>query len=88
MKINKHLQSAIFETIDNQIEADDPPETALTLTRLIDEGYSEYEAKQLIGQAIAIELWDIMRNNIPFNEKRYLQNLKNLPREPNALFSI
>ena len=86
MKINKHLQSAIFETIDNQIEADDPPETALTLTRLLDEGHSEFEAKQLIGQA-CIELWDIMKNAKPFNEKRYLQNLENLPKDPKALFS-
>lgn len=88
MKYNKHLQSAIFEAIDNQLEANEPPETGLTFRRLLDEGHSEYETKQLIGQAMAIELWDIMTNKVSFNEKRYIQNLNNLPKEPKTLSGI
>lgn len=37
---------------------------------------------------MAIELWDIMTKKISFNEKRYIQTLKNLPKEPKTLFSI
>jgi hypothetical protein len=38
MTVNERLRNAIFEVIDNQVKANDPPETAATLTRLMDEG--------------------------------------------------
>jgi hypothetical protein len=82
MKVNENLRNAIFEVIDNQINANDPAETAITLKRLINEGHSEFEAKQLIGQALAVELFDVMKKKVPFNETRYIKNLKNLPKEP------
>jgi hypothetical protein len=34
MKVNERLRETIFEVIDNQINANDPPETALTLERV------------------------------------------------------
>ena len=82
MKVNENLRKAIFEVIDNQISANDPVETAVTLKRLMNEGYSEFEAKQLIGQALAVELFEVMKKKVPFNEARYIINLKNLPKEP------
>jgi hypothetical protein len=82
MKVNKKLRNAIFEVIDNQINANNPAETAITLKRLRAEGYSEFEAKQLIGQAVAVELFHVMKENAPFDEARYLKNLRNLPKEP------
>ena len=82
MKVNENLRNAIFEVIDNQINANDPTETAITLERLINEGYSEFAAKQLIGQALAVELFDVMKKKVPFNETRYIKNLRNLPKEP------
>lgn len=82
MKVNENLRNAIFEVIDNQIAAKDPVETAITLKRLMNEGYSEFEAKQFIGQALAVELFDVMKKKVPFNEARYIKNLKNLPNEP------
>jgi len=82
MKVNENLRNAIFEVIDNQINDNNPAETALTLKRLKDEGHSEFEAKQLIGQAVAVELFCVMKKNAPFNEARYIKNLKNLPKEP------
>ena len=82
MKVNEHLRNTVFEVIDNQIKDNSPVETAITLKRLIDEGYSEFEAKQLIGQAIAVELFCIMKEKVPFNRVRYIKNLTNLPKEP------
>jgi hypothetical protein len=82
MKINENLRNTIFEVIDNQVNANDPAETAVTLKRLMNEGHSEFEAKQLIGQALAVELFDVMKRKVPFNEARYIKNLKNLPKEP------
>lgn len=82
MKVNENLRNAIFEVIDNQISANEPVETAITLNRLMNEGYSEFEAKQLIGGALAVELFDVMKKSVPFNDARYIRNLKNLPKEP------
>jgi hypothetical protein len=82
MKVNEHLRNAIFEVIDNQINANDPPETALTLERLMNEGYSDFEAKQLMGEAVVIEVIDVLKNKKPYNEQRYIKNLRNLPNEP------
>ena len=82
MKVNERLRDTIFEVIDNQIDADDPPETALTLERLVKEGYSDFQARQLIGQAVVIEVIDALKNKKPYNEQRYIRNLRNLPREP------
>ena len=82
MKVNENLRNTIFEVIDTQIKDNNPVETAITLKRLRDEGYSEFEAKQLIGQAGAVELFYIMEKKVPFNKMRYIRNLTNLPAEP------
>jgi hypothetical protein len=82
MKVNENLRNTIFEVIDTQIKDNNPVETAITLKRLRDEGYSEFEAKQLIGQAVAVELFCIMKKKVPFNKMRYIRNLTNLPAEP------
>jgi len=82
MKVNENLRNAIFEVIANQVEANDPPETALTLERLMNEGFSEFQAKQLVGQALVVEVIDAVKNKKPYNETRYLKNLRNLPKEP------
>jgi hypothetical protein len=82
MKVNERLRDMIFQVIDNQIAATDPAETAIAAKRLRDEGYSEFQAKQLIGQALAVELFDAMKNRKPFDNARYVTNLRNLPREP------
>jgi hypothetical protein len=82
MKVNENLRNTIFEVIDTQIKDNNPVETAITLKRLRDEGYSEFEAKQLIGQAVAVELFYIMKKKVPFNKMRYIRNLTNLPAEP------
>ena len=82
MKVNERLRETIFEVIDNQIDANDPAETALTLERLMNEGYTDFQAKQLIGQAVVIEVIDALKNKKPYNEQRYINNLRNLPKEP------
>jgi hypothetical protein len=82
MKVNERLRDTIFEVIDNQIDANDPPETALTLERLVKDGYSDFQARQLIGQAVVIEVIDALKNKKPYNEQRYIKNLRNLPKEP------
>ena len=82
MKINTELRDHIFQVIENQIAANDPPETKITYDRLIAMGYSEFETKQLIGQCVTNEMFEIIKEQKPFNEERYIKNLKRLPKLP------
>jgi predicted Zn-dependent peptidase len=82
MREQEELRQQIFEIIDNQIKSNDPPETKQTLDRLIKLGYSTKEAKMLIGQCLANEIYDILKYKTPFNLDRYVKNLNKLPEEP------
>lgn len=82
MNINETLKEQILEILENQIQENDPKETNQSLERLIGLGYSETQAKQLIGQCLVIELFDVIKNEKPFNQLRYISNLKYLPKEP------
>jgi hypothetical protein len=82
MKLNEILRAQIFEIIRNQIKDNDPPETKITYNRLKTLGYSDFETNQLIGQCVAVELFQVMKFKEPFDEMRYITNLKNLPKEP------
>ena len=82
MKPNLRLRDNIFEIIDNQVKNNNPPETALTFKRLKEEGFDDFTVKQLIGQCVAVEIYNVMKYRKPFDENRYIKNLKNLPKEP------
>lgn len=79
---NPYLQKTIFEVVDNQMAAGDPPETKETFDRLLGEGFSKEDAKKLIGQAICVEIYCIGKYKEQFDSERYLRNLRNLPKEP------
>jgi hypothetical protein len=82
MENNKVLKEQIIEVVKNQLRDNDPPETKLTYKRLIKSGYTDNEAKQLIGQCVAVELFNIFKHGKPFDEDRYIKNLNKLPKEP------
>ena len=82
MKSNKIAREQIFEIISNQMKANDPPETKLTFERLKALGYSDMDAKKLIGQCIAVETFHILKHKEPFDLSRYTSNLNKLPEEP------
>ena len=82
METNEILREQIFEIIKNQMKNNEPPETNKTFKRLVKEGYSKFQTKQLIGQCVAVELFNILKHKKSFDEKRYIKNLNNLPKEP------
>ncbi len=82
MKPNEMLRNQILEIINNQIKSDNPPETNQTLKRLKEMGYSDNDARMMIGQCVSAEIFDVFKHGKPFDEKRYIKNLKNLPKEP------
>jgi hypothetical protein len=82
MKPNEKLREQIFEIINNQIKNNTPPETKLTYNRLVKEGFNDLQTMQLIGQCVAVELFEVMKYKKPYDESRYIKNLSSLPKEP------
>jgi hypothetical protein len=79
---NPQLGKMILEIVQNQIRENDPPETRQTFERLKSEGYSADEARRLISTVVTVEIFHVTRDRQPFNNNRFVWNLKHLPREP------
>ena len=73
---------AMVEVVENQIRDNDPPETRTTLERLISLGESRENAMRYIASVLSIEIFEALKNKTPYNEERYLTNLRNLPELP------
>jgi hypothetical protein len=59
-----------------------PPETRATFDRLIGEGYSEQEVRNLIGCVVAGEIFEVLKHRKPFNHERFVEALRRLPELP------
>jgi len=81
-KTNPRLTAAFLVVVDNQLRDNNPPETKETLERLMAEGYSAENAKDLIAQAVAVEAYVVMKTQATFNRERFVRNLMALPQEP------
>jgi hypothetical protein len=79
---NPHLKATFLEVVDNQLKANDPPETGQTLERLIAQGISRDDAKDHIARAVCVEVYNVLKHNETFNKARYVRNLQHLPKEP------
>ena len=79
---NPSLRAAIMEVVENQLRNNDPPQTRQTFRRLIEAGYSEEEAKRLIGCVVSAEIFDVLKKTEPFNLERFVKALNKLPEVP------
>ena len=77
-----NAREAIFAVIENQIKENDPPITKETYDRLRGEGHTHDDTMKLIGCALSVELFEIMKNQEIFNVQRYASNLQCLPELP------
>ncbi len=82
METNEILRERIFEIVDNQIKDNDPPETKMSYDRLRKLGFDDFQTRQMIGQCIAVELYKVIKFKKPYDNKRYIENLIKLPKEP------
>lgn len=76
------VRTAILEVVENQLRDGTPPETRQTLQRLVTEGYSEEEARRLIGVVVTSEIFNVLKHNQPYNEVRFIVALRQLPKLP------
>jgi len=79
---NPHLRAAILEVVDNQLANNTPPETSQTFERLLREGKSDDEAKMLIASVVAVEIFEVLKRQEPFNNERFVKALHRLPELP------
>jgi hypothetical protein len=82
MQSNEVLKAAILQTVNNQLNNNNPPETKQTYDRLIKEGFPKNEAKRLLGCVVAVEIFDVIKNKEAFNPERFIKALNKLPSMP------
>ena len=71
-----------LEIVDNQLRDGTPPETHVTLNRLIAEGFSRERSLELIACVVSSEIFDVLKSGQPYDEGRYLAGLRALPQMP------
>lgn len=64
MEENEILREQLFEIVNNQLKANDPPETKITYDRLIKEGFDDYQAKQMIAFQVGCRFDDFTKSQI------------------------
>ncbi|KAB0303317.1 hypothetical protein F2Z80_04775 [Vibrio fortis] len=72
-------EEQLIEIIENQLEDGQPIKVKETLMRLMMTGHSREDAIAAMACALAIEVFDVMKNNAEFNQKRYEEHLDMLP---------
>lgn len=76
--MNNKLKPKIMEIVNNQLNINEPKCTKETYDRLVGLGFTEEQAKEMIGKVLVEEMYTIMKNQIPFNLERYEQKLSKL----------
>ncbi len=72
-------EAQLIEVVENQLEDGSPLKVKETLMRLMMTGTSREDAVAMMACAVAIEIFDVMKNEGEFNLKRYSENLDRLP---------
>jgi Holliday junction resolvasome RuvABC DNA-binding subunit len=79
LSANPALTEAILAVVDQQMRDQNPPETRRTFERLVALGYAPEDARRLIGNVVAQEIFAVMQQGKAYNEQRYIQALQGLP---------
>ncbi len=82
---NPRAREALFKVVENQLRDGEPAETRQTLERLVREGHSEDEAKELIALVLSIAIFEVIKYEQEFDEEAYVAALRLLPELPEEL---
>ena len=75
---NYRLKALIMGVVDNQINENNPPITAITYKRLMAAGDSSKVAKEKIAAIVVENIYGIMTNGNSFDEEKYIRELEGL----------
>ena len=78
----KILKETLLEVVDNQLRDQTRPETQETYERLMTEGYSDQEARELIATVLSNEIFEMLKHKKPYDRERYVTMLRRLPGLP------
>lgn len=81
-KTDPILKQVILEAVNPQLEDLDPPETKEIYDRLIADGISNQEARRLIGCVGGSEIFDVLKQQQPFDHARFVKALNKFPKLP------
>ena len=73
---------AIVEAVENQLKDNNPPEVKRSLNRLMNLGETRENSIRYISCAFTVEIFEALNNESPYNQERYIKNLKALPELP------
>src|SRR5258708_27895684 len=79
MSDDRTVRDAMLETVLNQIETGDPPETKQTYERLVAAGQSKSQALQHIAAAMRGQMARMLKDATPFHNKRFAELLPKIP---------
>jgi len=78
---DRTVRDAFLDTVLNQIETGDPPETKQTYDRLMAAGQSKSQALQHIAAALRVEMNRMLAEATPFDNKRFAELLAKIPND-------
>ena len=76
------MRESLYQALENQMRDSTPPETKKTFERLVREGSSEEDAMELMATVLFVEMFEVLKDNRTFDEKKYVENLRALPNLP------
>ena len=76
--VNYYLKAAILEVVENQLSLSELPIVKETFVRLCKNGNSEQTAKEKIAGVLVVQMYDVLKENIPFDNIRYEKELNQL----------
>lgn len=71
-------EKMMLEVVDNQLEDNDPPCTKRAYTQLTEAGCQAGEAKDKIAAIVLDEMYDVLKNDEPFDKKKFEASLKKM----------
>ena len=77
--VNPVLHIAMHEIVTNQLWANEPPEMWETSERLLVAGYERHEVLHMLASVVSTEVFDILRDQAPFEIERVRAALAALP---------
>ena len=78
-RASPEVERVLREAVLEQVAKNDPPEAALTLARLQDEGIPKDEAVRWIAAAMLQEMSVMMRDRRVYDRESYVAALNRLP---------
>lgn len=78
MEVNYRLKGIIMDVVEKQIENNNPKATKETFNRLVEKGYDETTAKEMIAAVVVEDLYYMLKNKQVFDEKKFTKRLSKL----------